>query len=492
MLSNILKGAGKDALIYFPVRFLPALTSLVTVPVFTRMIGAEDYGFFYLVSSASSFAATIATAWLTPAVVRYYWMYSRERRLDEYTGTTLWLSLASIGGTTLAATVLALALAPMLDPGLVRLLPAALGGFAVSSLMQVLLQVQRAANKAKSYAILSVLVTLATTAVSLWLVWSAGIGSLGILLGGLVGNAVALPFALKAAGKHGSLSPARARKDITRQYLTYGTPFIAANLSSWSLVLADRYIIGWLRTAAEVGLYSVAYGLGEKIMQLVTIPLMMTMGPVMIETFEKHGQELAVKVQTQFTRYYLLVTLPLVFGMAAIAEDFMGVFTGEEFRVAYPVLWVVSASVMLYGLTQIAGTGVTLHRKSKIIMTNTLAAAGVNVVGNLALVPAYGYMGAAWMTLLSYLFLLGLTWWRSRPYMRWQVPWPSVGRITAACLVMMAAVMLALPQGDPSVMRLVLQVLLGAAVYAIAVFALREIRPDERAVLTGLVRRKRD
>ena len=74
MLTKILKGAGKDALIYFPVRFLPALTSLVTVPVFTRMIGAEDYGYFYLVSSASSFAATIATAWLTPAVVRYYWM----------------------------------------------------------------------------------------------------------------------------------------------------------------------------------------------------------------------------------------------------------------------------------------------------------------------------------------------------------------------------------------------------------------------------------
>ncbi len=491
MLKSVLKGAGRDALVYLPVRFLPALTALVTVPVFTRLIGAEDYGYYYLVTSASSFATTVATAWLTPSVVRFYWSYEREGRLDDYTGTTMWLSLLSIALVTIVAGVAVFAVSPFLAPGLARLVPAALAGFAANAMMQVFLQVQRAANRAIKYAWLSVAVTLASTAGSLALVWAFGLGSLGIVLGALTGNLVVLPFALRQMSTHGALTPVHARRDVAREYVTYGMPFIAANLSSWALVMADRYIIEWLRTSAEVGLYSVAYGLGERILQLITIPLVMTMGPVMIQTFEKNGQELASRVQTQFTRYYLLATVPLVFGLAAVAETFMGVFTGAEYRPAYPVLWIVSASVLLYGLTQIAGTGVALHKRSRIIMSNTMAAALLNVAGNIVVVPTFGYLGAAWMTLASYLFLLLLTWLRSRPFMSWRIPWPSVLRIMVSGGVMFAIVSLASPSDPTSLPHLIGQVVLGMAAYIAVILLIREIREDERAAVVDFVQRRR-
>jgi O-antigen/teichoic acid export membrane protein len=215
------------------------------------------------------------------------------------------------------------------------------------------------------------------------------------------------------------------------------------------------------------------------------------MGPVMVQTWEKQGQELAQRVQTQFTRYYLMVTLPLLLGMQAVAEDFMRVFTGPDYRSAYPILAVVSAGALCYGLTQIAGTGVSLHKKSRIIMTNTMLAAGFQISANLLLVPRFGYPAAAWNTLASYLLLLSVTWWRSRPYMAWHLPWTDIARIGLAAGVMWGVLRLAFRDPTDSVWVLLAQVGVGAAAYAVLVLAVGAIRADERAAVAAFVRRAR-
>ncbi len=91
---------------------------------------------------------------------------------------------------------------------------------------------------------------------------------------------------------------------------------IPAAISSWILILSDRYIIGLTQSAGQVGLYGTAYNLGDKIMNLVTLPLLIAIGPVMVQTFEKQGQKLAEQVQTQLTRYFAMATIPIVFGLA--------------------------------------------------------------------------------------------------------------------------------------------------------------------------------
>ncbi|MDH4139975.1 MAG: oligosaccharide flippase family protein [Coriobacteriia bacterium] len=489
MLKNALRSAGRDALTYFPVRFLPALTSLITVPVFTRFIDPADYGFFYLVSAATSLTTTLATGWISPSVIRYYWPCEKEGKQDGFTATTLWLALASVGSAAIVVGLAVLALAPRLDPSLTRLVPAALGAFLASSLVTTLQQVQRAANRAKPYARVANTVTALVTVVSVCLVWRVGAGSLGILLGTLTGNALVLPVVISRMHRDGSLSPGSVDRGLVSEYASYGLPIMLANISSWALVLSDRYILGALRDAAEVGLYSVTYSLGEKIMQLVVTPLVLTMGPVMVQTWEKQGQKLAQQVQTQFTRYYLMVTLPLLLGMQAVAQEFMAVFTGPDYRSAYHVLGIVAAGSLCYGLTQIAGTGVALHKKSSIIMTNTMLAAGFQIGANLLLVPRFGYAAAAWNTLASYLLLLGVTWIRSRPYMAWHLPWTDIARIAGASGIMWVVLALAFREATGSVWMLLGQVGVGIAVYGTLVFAVGVVRRDERQAVWEFLRR---
>jgi O-antigen/teichoic acid export membrane protein len=275
---------------------------------------------------------------------------------------------------------------------------------------------------------------------------------------------------------------------------------IPAAISSWVLVLSDRYVIGLSQSAADVGLYGTAYGLGDKIMGLITAPLLIAIAPVLVQTFEKRGQELAQQVQTQLTRYYAMVTVPLVFGLTVIARPFMEIFTGPLYREAYPILPVVAAGVMLYGMTQIANNGLAMHKKSVIMMRNTVVAAAFQVVLNLALVPRFGYAVAAWSTLAAYLLLLVLAAVRSRPYMAWRVPWADLGRIGASSAVMATALIAAFRWFPASLWMLLVQALAGIVIYTLTLWAAGGFRPDELAFAREMVttarsrvsRRRRD
>ncbi|TDB38781.1 MAG: hypothetical protein D9V44_03590 [Actinobacteria bacterium] len=489
MLTNILKRAGTDAFKYFPVRLVPALTSLITVPLFTRLIAREDYGNFSLISSAISLVAVIVTQWVNGSIVRFYWTYEKEGRADDYVATSIWSVTGALVTAALVCGAVVMLVGKSISPGLMHLIPIGLASLAVNYLSDSLLQILRAANKSTGYALLSVAKTLVGTAFSVWFVAGPRLGAWGILAGVVLGNLIVTPFGLWMTAKQGSLSPKHVRKDVLAQFASYGLPLVPAAMSSWALVLADRYVIGALRGAGEVGLYSTAYTLGDKIMNLIIMPLMITMGPVMVMTFEKNGQELAQQVQTQFTRYYAMVTFPIIAGMSAVTYQFFQVFVGPSYREAYAVLPIVMVGVMGYGLVQIAANGVALHKRSTIIMTNTVAAAAINVASNLYFVPKFGYIAAALNTVLAYFVLLGLTWYRSKPYMAWQLPWPNLARITFSSALMGFVVWLGFHRLTGTVWVLIAEVVAGIVLYALALVVLRELEPAERDFFRDLAGR---
>jgi O-antigen/teichoic acid export membrane protein len=492
MLKRALRMAGSDAARYLPVRFIPALTSLITVPLFTSAIAEADYGAFYLINSITTLGAAVGTAWLSSSAIRFYWPAKREGRLDAYTSTVLWSALAGLVSVAAVVGVGAVIARDSIGATVMRLVPIAIAYFVLNYLVTVLMQVLRAANRASAFARLSIVTTLLCTALSIVFVVPLKWGAAGIFAGVGLGSAIMLPFVLSALRNEGHLGPRNVDRSLVREFLSYGMPLVPVGISSWILVLIDRFIIEWAHGTAQVGLYSVAYGLGEKIMALLTMPLILTITPMLTQTFENQGQELAEKMQTQFTRYFLMATIPLVAGLAVVAEDFMRVFTGRDYYVAYPVLSVIAGGVMLSSLAQIAGTGLGLHKRSKLIMLNTLTAAGFNVIANVALVPRFGYMIAAYNTMAAYGLLLVLTWWRSKSFMRWHLPTAAVARIIVASAGMAALVWLIFSWAEPSVWILLAEGLTGLAIYVVLLRMIGGIRPDEAAYVREMAGRARD
>ncbi len=471
LLRGALRSAGSDAAKYLPVRLVPALTSLITVPVFTAAIGAADYGAFYLVSSVATLAANLSTGWISDSLIRFYWPMRKEGRLDRYIATIVWGSVAAILATAgIAYSATALGIGAL--PGVIaRLVPAGIMFFMFNTLTNILVQIPRAANRAGAYARLQVSGVVATTAIAVALVWWGRMGAAGILWGVAAGWAILVPFMLRDVAGEGSLSPAGIDGPTVREFLSYGLPLVPVSAAAWALSLIDRFVVGAFRGTLEVGLYSVSYSLGDRLMGLVTLPLLLTMTPSLINAFERRGQHLAENVQTHFVRYFALATVPVLVGMWAASRPFLEVFTAKQYWVASPVLAIVAGGTILSAFAQVAGTGLALHKRTRTIMENTLAAAAFKLVSSMLLVPRWGYIAAAYSTLASYGVLLGLTWWRSRRYMKLTLPWPALARIAAAGIGAGAVLVVAFGNATPSGRLSTLGLLAGEAAVLLAVYS---------------------
>ncbi len=486
MLKQALRHAGSDAARYLPVRFVPALTSLVTVPLFTRAIDAADYGAFYVINAFLVLGARIAAESIASAAVRFYWPNKKAGTLDAYLATVTWSVVVMLGLVTAVILGVGGLAGDRIDPLVARLVPVSAAYFFLNYSLFVFLEVLRAANRAREYARISITATLLTNALAIVFVGVLHWGAAGIFAGVAVGSAVVIPWALARLGADGSLSPAAVRRSNLSEIVAFGAPLLPAGAALWALGFLDRFVIEAARGTAEVGLYSTAYGLGEKIIQLLTLPLIMTMVPLLIRNFEEHGQLTASRMQTQFTRYFALATVPLLAGLAVVARDFMWVFTGEQYRGAYPVLAIIAGATLIGGAVQLGSAGLTIHKQSRLIMLNTLAAAALDVAITIAFVPRYGYVAAGWAAVAAYLLLALLTAWQSRRFMAWEVPWVALLPVLGATGVMVLAVWgvtLALPT---TVWALLAEGLTGIVVYAAALLALGGVRADERAFVLEL------
>jgi len=481
MLKAALRLAGSDAARYLPVRFVPALTSLVTVPLFTRAITAADYGAFHVINAFLVLGARVAAESVSAAAMRFYWPSKKAGTLESYIATVVWSVVAALAIAAGIIGGVAYLGRDVIDPLVMRLVPVSVAYFFLNYSLAVFMEVLRAANRARDYARISIAATLLTNTLAVVFVVAFGWGAAGIFAGVAAGSLVMIPWALARVASEGSLAPTAVRRHTVAEFAAFASPLVPAGAAVWALGFLDRFVIEAARGTAEVGLYSIAYGLGEKIIQLATLPLILTMLPMLIKTYEEHGQRTAERMQTQFTRYFAITTVPLLVGLTVVADDFMAVFTTPEYHAAYPVLGVIAGGTLLAGLIQLAATGLAIHKQTRRVLANTLAATALNLALNIALVPRYGYPAAAWAMAASYVLLLALTGVQSRAYMAWRLPWASMLPITGATALMALVVWgvtLALPQ---TVWALLAEGSAGVAVYAVALLALKGIRADERA-----------
>ena len=104
-------------------------------------------------------------------------------------------------------------------------------------------------------------------------------------------------------------------------------------------------------------------------------------------------------------RYFLLVAVPAVFGLSALAKPLLIIFTTKDFVSGWIVIPIIAFSGLLAGIGQIFINTLLIVKKTKVPTYISFAAAILNLLINLLLIPSVGIIGAALSTLLSYFFM---------------------------------------------------------------------------------------
>jgi len=405
--------------------------AVILVPIYANVLGIENFGILALVNTTLSLATMTVTLALPQAFFRSYLMehedpLGRQRVLS----TTLALRLLTSFGGLILLLLIAFPLTRLLF-GEVSQLPTmlAIGPIVFCDTLNLVpLSFLRAERQPALYAALSFSRAVLGTVMIIIFVVGFRLGVFGVVLGALVSAVVVAAAGFALLGRAGRLRVALDRR-LARHMLGFSLPLVPAAIGAWTLNLSDRYLVGAFQGHAAVGVYSAGYTIGLVINALAVAPFSLAWGA---SFWQLSKSPRAAEIFARVMAGFVVAAAFLALVLSALSTDGLRLLFRPEFAAGRFVVPFSAFAYVLYGVYTIGATGINVEGRTRVLPLTMGAAAIGNVGLNLVLIPAFGYMGAAVATVLSYAVLAISTTMLSQRY--YPVPW-EVPRMAAAMLL---------------------------------------------------------
>jgi len=394
---------------YAPGSIVPALLTLATSVVFTRIFSASSFGTYGLFLAVAVPLKLLATTWLTQSIGKFLPQQTTREGAARVTdavavSTILVLAVESVLG------VAAVALGRALLPGDQQQFVGAMVAFVVvTSAFDVLGILFATQHRAREYVTYKLTDSVATFGLRLLLV-SAAVGMDITLMfwSVVVSNGLLVPVMWHRAGlgsplRLWRLARSAALRPQVLAFAAFGLPMTMWFFSSILLDVGDRFVINYLLGPAAVGIYDANYRLITGTAALLVVPVTITMHPYLM-SISGSGDDRRINEVIGTVVQNLLVVGTLAVGLTVVFHrDIADILLGPEFREGSVVMPVVLAGVILFNV------GTFVHKPFEIVGRTTpmvvfgVLAAVANLLLNFVLVPRLGYVGAGYATLAAYL-----------------------------------------------------------------------------------------
>lgn len=266
--------------------------------------------------------------------------------------------------------------------------------------------------------------------------------------------------------------------------------FLAAAFVRVYSTLDIQFLKVFLGNAA-VGIYSVAYKFTYAF-QFLPLAFVAALYPSMSAAVgRKDTQELG-RLFDRALRYMLLLSVPLAFGLSAVAGRVVHL-VDASYAAAAPILAVLAFALIPSFLDFPIGSLLNASGQQGTKTALFGATLVVNVLLNFSLVPAYGMMGAATASALSLVFLVAAGMW----FVPALVPGYTLGRAArlAAPILLSGALVYPIARAvarwsyPSDVITLGTAVVISSAAYLTLLFLTRAVSAADLAMLRNLFRR---
>jgi O-antigen/teichoic acid export membrane protein len=169
----------------------------------------------------------------------------------------------------------------------------------------------------------------------------------------------------------------------------------------------DGVLVYAIGGAHEAGLYSAVYNVLDQ-SHFVPISILTTLAPVLAASWP------ADKERLMRTARMIVELLSVVsFGALAVAivasEPIVRLIFGADFVDAAPALPVLGGAFILISYGYLNGNLLLVLGKQNLLLRVSVVALVANLIGNAIAIPAFGFMGAAWMTFATEAVVLAQT-----------------------------------------------------------------------------------
>ena len=367
--------------------------NVITTPIFTRLLGAENYGEFNLFISWQTMISVFATMNLTAGVYTQGLVKFEDRRY-EFSAAMQGLSLCWITmffGIYLAGRNFFNALFSLNSYEMIAMFVMmwTYGIFGFWSAEQ------RVDYAYRTLVVVTIIVSLAKPLAGIYAVRhfedqvTARIVSMALVQ--------LIFFTPLIAGKFKLHKPFFS-KAIWKYAILFNLPLIPHYISQTVLNKADILMIGKYVGADKAGIYSLAYSLAMLLL-IVNTAMIQTLTPWIYRKIRDREIDDIAHIAYMAMIFIAFLNILLI----AFAPEIIRIFAPPEFKEAIWVIPPIAMSGLFIFSYDLFSAYQFYFEKTFFVMIASIVGAAVNVVLNYIFIPKFGYVAAGYTTLVCYI-----------------------------------------------------------------------------------------
>jgi len=278
---------------------------------------------------------------------------------------------------------------------------------------------------------------------------------------------------------------------LLKPFLIFSLPLIPIGLINWVINASDRYVIGYFFQVIEVAKYSAAYTVAM-IIQLFYAPFYFLLLPKLTELIESQNFYALNKVIHYSNKLPLLVSIPSIIGFYVLYKEIFSFILGETMDVSNLLIPMISLGYVFYLTGSFYDHILILSKNTKYSLYGNIFAGIINLIGNIILVPLFGIMGAAIMTMLT--FLIQMLYFKniSQKYYNIKLNWNFLWKSILAATIMGIFIYVLKPSLQMFGNEITLLVLIpvGAIIYLSVSIFIGVIKKEELILIKSLISTK--
>lgn len=377
------------------VGFLQRGISIITTPIFTRVLSTEDYGLFSVFNAYYTVLVIVATLDLHMGVINNAFVKktdSNEKVVSAFQSLSLVVSsiffvfavifreqLASLMGIPVIVVVVMFLAFMFVEP------------------YHIWVIYKRYQFDYVRPIIASVLISVLTPLIGIISIFTTE-GNQGVarIVSFAVVNVIIPGFIFYIINY--SKSRTFFDKGLWKYALSFNIPLLAHYLSETLLNQTDRIIINAYLGSGKAGVYSVAYS-AASLFTIFSSALNTAFVPWTYQKLKDKQYGAIEKVG-----YIVLIFLAGVLSvMIMFAPEIVYILAGSEYTGAVYLIPTLSASVFFGYMYQLFSRVELYYEKKSYTVISTISAALLNIVLNVMWIPDFGYIAAGYSTLISHI-----------------------------------------------------------------------------------------
>ncbi len=385
--------AARVSVAYTVCSIVQRCISLLTLPIFTRLLTTKQYGQATIYSSWMSLLMLFITLYLpyesfSAAMVKY------EDRRDEYISSAEGICLM-LAGVFLVIYLPFSGLWNRLFQLPTFIMVLMVFDIVAASALAFWTGKKRFEFRYKEVIAVTIAIAVVTPVLQILIALNVSEKGYGIIAGGsitsiIIGGTLLVILVLRGKRIY--------NREFWKYALGFNIPLLFYYLSQIIFNTSDRIMISHMVGTDKAAIYGLAYMIGF-MLNFVLISINNSYVPWFFNKIKEGKQKENIRVANMIA---ILLAI-LLLGVVWFAPEIIRVIGGKKYREAVWIVPPVAMSVLLLFYSQLSINVLLFYEKKRTMVQSSIGAAIVNIVLNFYLIPVFGYYAAGYTTFFSYI-----------------------------------------------------------------------------------------